>query len=70
MAAGAGSASLEISDLIETVPGELSRYRPEFRFMLLDEGGLWGRGAEASQKSVSALFRLEKSRDPKRIEEL
>jgi hypothetical protein len=31
-------ASLEISDLIETIPGELSRYRPEFRFMLLDEG--------------------------------
>ena len=64
------SASLEISDLIETVPGELSRYRPEFRFMLLDEGAYGEEELKPLRNLVSALFRLEKSRDPKRIEEI
>ena len=64
------NASLEMSNLIERVPGALCRYRPEFRFMLLDEGAYVDEDLKPLRNLVSALFRLENSRDPERIEEI
>ena len=59
--------SIEVSDLIEDVPGGLSRYRPRFTLMLLDEGRFRDEELKPLKNLVSALFRLENSRDPELI---
>jgi len=62
--------STELWDLIEDVPGGLSQYRPRFTFLLLDEGAYRDEELKPLKNLVSALFRLENSRDPERIREV
>ena len=62
--------STELWDLIEDVPGGLSQYRPRFTFLLLDEGVYRDEDLKPLKNLVSALFRLENSRDPERIREV
>ena len=57
------TAALSIEELIEEVPGGLSKYRPTFRYLLLDEGHHDARSLP-ERNLVSAIFRLEKSHSP------
>ncbi len=57
------NAAENIGELVESIPGGLARYRPSLTYLLLDEGALMERGAESTRNLVTALFRLEKSRD-------
>ncbi|MCG5531742.1 Rpn family recombination-promoting nuclease/putative transposase, partial [Halorhodospira halochloris] len=59
------SAATDIDSLIERIPGGLSAYRPQMRYMLLDEGALLSKDNSPELHSlVHALFRLEHSRTP------
>ncbi len=62
--------STELWDLIEDVLGGLSQYRPRFTFLLLNEGVYRDEDLKPLKNLVSALFRLENSRDPERIREV
>ena len=58
-------AAQEIDELIEPVPGGLERYRPQVRYLLLDQARIvedpaW---SEPMRNLVAALFRLEHNRD-------
>ncbi|MFP4147835.1 MAG: transposase, partial [Halorhodospira sp.] len=58
----------DIEPLIEYVPGGLERYRPQMRYLLLDEGALLAEENSPELRSlVHALFRLEHSRDPQEL---
>jgi hypothetical protein len=59
-------AARDIADLIESVPGGLERYRPQLQYCLLDEGRIVETEAEPLRNLAAALFRLEKSRVPRR----
>ena len=61
---------VEMSDLMEFVPGGLSRYCPRFTFLLLDEGAYADETLKPLKNVVSALFRLENSWDPEVIMEI
>lgn len=54
--------------LIEEVPGGLERYRPQFRYCLLDEGRMADEELAPLRNLAAALFRLEKSRDAATID--
>lgn len=56
-----------MKDLIEAVPGGLSRYCPEVHYLLLDEGQYQDSELAPLRNIVAALFRLEKSRTPEDI---
>ncbi len=64
------TAPIEMSDLIEPVGGGLSRYRPQFTFFLLEEAAYSDETLKPLKNVVSALFRLETSRDPEVILEI
>lgn len=58
-------ATHNVADLIEPLPGGLTRYRPELTYLLLDEGAIvagpdW---SDRTRNVVAALFRLEHNRD-------
>ncbi len=57
-------AAQDIADLIEVVPGGLAHYRPQLRYLLLDEGACDESGLLPLRNLAAALFRLEKSRQP------
>jgi hypothetical protein len=61
------TAALEISELIESVPGGLEHYRPQIRYLLLEERRYQDSELVAMQNLVAALFRLENSRTPEDI---
>jgi predicted transposase/invertase (TIGR01784 family) len=61
-------AARELSELIETVPGGLERYRPQLRYCLLDEARIADSELESLRNLAAALFRLEKSRGPEDIQ--
>ncbi|MFP4182959.1 MAG: Rpn family recombination-promoting nuclease/putative transposase [Halorhodospira sp.] len=62
------SAGTDIEQLIEYVPGGLERYRPQMRYLLLDEGALLREDPSPELRSlVHVLFRLEHSRDPQEL---
>jgi hypothetical protein len=61
------TAAQDISDLIETVPGGLARYRPHLQYLLIDEGRYDDSELEPLKNAVAALFRLEKSRSQEDI---
>jgi predicted transposase/invertase (TIGR01784 family) len=61
-------AALDVSELVEEVPGGIERYRPHLRYCLLDEGRIADAELESLQNLAAALFRLEKSRDKEDIE--
>jgi len=56
-------AAVDVSDLIEHLPGGLARYRPQLRYFLLDEGRIADSELVPLQNLAAALFRLEKSRN-------
>nr|WP_298410245.1 Rpn family recombination-promoting nuclease/putative transposase [uncultured Halomonas sp.] len=60
-------AAQNVADLIEPLPGGLTHYRPELKYLLLDEGAIvadpnW---SDRSRNVVATLFRLEHNRDEK-----
>ncbi|RKT46604.1 Rpn family recombination-promoting nuclease/putative transposase [Thiocapsa rosea] len=59
------TAQTELFSLIEPVPGGLERYRPQWSYLLLDEGAIARDDAYPPEvrNLVAALFRLEKARD-------
>jgi hypothetical protein len=61
------TASLEVSELIESVPGGLEHYRPHLRYLLLEERRYQETELAAMQNMVAALFRLENCRAPEDI---
>jgi hypothetical protein len=61
------TAALEVSELIESVPGGLERYRPHIQYLLLEERRYQETELVAMQNLVAALFRLENSRAPEDI---
>ncbi|MBK1725610.1 Rpn family recombination-promoting nuclease/putative transposase [Halorhodospira neutriphila] len=62
------SAATDIEPLIERIPGGLERYRPQMRYLLLDEGALLAEERSPALRSlVHALFRLEYSRSPQEM---
>ncbi|MFL6264443.1 MAG: Rpn family recombination-promoting nuclease/putative transposase [Thermoanaerobaculia bacterium] len=61
-------AALEISELIEEVPGGLERYRPRLRYCLLDEMRMADSELEPLRNLAAAVFRLEKSYDTEAME--
>jgi predicted transposase YdaD len=62
------NAAVELAWLIEEVPGGLERYRPQFRYCLLDEGRMADEELAPLRNLAAALFRLEKSRDAATID--
>jgi len=62
------SAAEELSNLITVVP-ELATYRPQLRYLLLDEGRL-SEAELSSRNLVAALFRLENSRTREDIQQV
>jgi len=57
-------AATEIEDLVEHIPGGLSKYRPRLRYLLLDEKTYQESELAPLRNMVAALFRLENSRTP------
>ena len=55
------SAAVEINELIESIPGGLSKYAPKMRYLLLEENELVAQESVPLQNLASALFRSEKS---------
>jgi hypothetical protein len=64
-------AAQDISELIETVPGGLEKYRPHLRYLLIDEG-TYGDSqlAPLIKNLVAAIIRLENTRTRKNEEEV
>ncbi|ALM52066.1 Rpn family recombination-promoting nuclease/putative transposase [Halomonas huangheensis] len=55
------NAALNVSELVQSVPGHLEHYRPDLPYLLLDEGEIVANGEwpEETRNVVSAIFRLE-----------
>ena len=58
------TAAREIGELVETVSGGLDQYRPQMRYLLLEERGYPQAELASMRNLVAALFRLENSRGP------
>jgi predicted transposase/invertase (TIGR01784 family) len=54
-------AATQVFDLIENIPGSLSRYSPRLEYLLIDEGAYEQAELESLQSLVSFLFQLEKT---------
>jgi hypothetical protein len=61
-------AAQEVSELIEEVPGDLERYRPQLRYCLLDEMRMADSELEPLRNVAAGLFRLEKSQGPESLQ--
>ena len=61
------TAAEDVKDLIEEVPGGLSKYRPAVRYLLLDEGRYTTTELAVLRNLVAALFHLENSRTPEDV---
>ena len=62
------AAPLEMSELIEPAPSrDLLRSRPQFHYLLLDEGRMAASDLAGMKNLAAALFRLETSRGPEDI---
>jgi len=59
------TAPTDLSALIEAAPGGLGRYRPQWSYLLLDEGAIVGDETHPVEvrNLAAALFQLEKARD-------
>jgi len=57
------SSAISVQDLIQDVPGGLSKYRPTLTYLLLDESRHDMQGVSADNL-VAAIFRLEQSDHP------
>lgn len=60
------NAALNVSELVQPVPGGLEHYRPALPYLLLDEGAIVAseQWSEETRNVVSAIFRLEHHRSP------
>ena len=63
-------APQEAAELIEALPGGLARYRPNLRYLLLDEGSYAEQDLPLSKNLAAALFRMENSRAPEELRTL
>ncbi|MEQ5855629.1 Rpn family recombination-promoting nuclease/putative transposase [Halomonas sp. EF61] len=66
------NAAVDVSDLVQSVPRELERYRPRMPYLLLDEGAIvdsehW---SPEARNVVAAIFRLEHHRGTREAVEL
>ena len=61
------SAATDIAQLIEPPPGKLRDYKPQLRYLLLDEGAIDESAPLALRNLTAALLRLEKSRDSSNV---
>jgi len=61
------SAPEDIAELVEPAPEELARYRPQLRYLLLDEGRYSEEALSPLKNLVAAVFRLEASRTPQEL---
>jgi predicted transposase/invertase (TIGR01784 family) len=61
-------APVSLDDLIQSAPGMLQVYRPQLRYLLLDEGLYQDAELSETQNLVSALFQLENSRSTEDIQ--
>ena len=57
-------AATDISELVENIPGGLSRYCPQLRYLLLDEKSFREEELAPLKNLTAALFRLENSQRP------
>lgn len=62
-------AATEISRLIEPPPDGLRDYTPQMKYLLLDEGAIDESGPWALKNLAAALFRLEKTKNPEKLNE-
>ena len=63
-------APQEAAELIEALPGGLAHYRPNLRYLLLDEGSYAEQDLPPSENLAAALFRMENSRAPEELRTL
>ncbi len=63
------SGATSVQELIQEVPGGLSKYRPALTYLLLDESCHPMQGV-AADNLVAAIFRLEQSTEPADVREL
>ena len=64
------NAAIEVADLIPVVPGMVAQYRPQMKYLVIDEG-FYSEGHLASlQNLVAAVFRIEHPSTPESIREL
>jgi hypothetical protein len=61
----AWGAAREVASLVEDGPAGLERYRPRLEYFLLDEGRIARDELEPLRNVAAALFRLERSREPR-----
>jgi len=64
------SAPRQVSELIETVPGGLTVYRPSLEYLVIDENRYSEEELASLENLAAALFRLEQSREPRRVREI
>ena len=66
------NAAVDVSDLVQSVPRELERYRPRMPYLLLDEGAIVGseHWSPEARNVVAAIFRLEHHRGTREAVEL
>jgi hypothetical protein len=63
-------AAQDVLDLVGPVPGGLEQYRPQLRYLVLDERRLADSELASVRNLAAALFRLEKSQGPDEVQRL
>jgi predicted transposase YdaD len=63
-------APVEVAELVWAGPKGLEAYRPQLRYLLIDEGALDVTALPAMRNLVAALFRLEQSREPEDVRQV
>ena len=64
------TASTDLDALIEPGPAGLAAYRPQVRYLLIDESAYADADLASMRNLVAALFRLENSRGPEAVREV
>ena len=64
------AAPTEIAGLMEDGPIALGVYRPQLRYLLIDESAYADADLAAQRNLAAALFRLERSRGPTQVQEV
>lgn len=62
------TAARELAELIDSGPAALEPYRPRLRYLLIDESAYADADLATMRNLVAALFRLENSHDPQRVQ--
>jgi hypothetical protein len=61
-------AAENTAEMIEPLPGGLVDYRPDLRYLLIDENHYAGQEIPAAKNLAAALFRLENSQAPEELQ--